>query len=66
MHGARGSLLIRECLEKADGRRLDGDDVYILLAYEALVRLEELSRACKCLHQPASGERSHFDMDGHF
>jgi hypothetical protein len=65
MEGARSSRLIRQCLEMADSRMLARDEVYVLLAREALLRLEELHRNYESLraHQAA---KDLFAVDGHF
>jgi hypothetical protein len=47
MGGARNSRLIRQCLEIAERQLLGREEIYVLLAYEALLRLEELHRACE-------------------
>jgi hypothetical protein len=46
--GARESRLIRECLEVAESRDLPEEEMYIWLAYHALVCLDELHQACRC------------------
>jgi hypothetical protein len=65
--GARHSRVIRECLEVAEHRELSEEDMYVWLAYEALVRLEELHRACACSKSARATESEvNFDVDGHF
>ena len=39
--GARGGSLIGECLDAARARGLSGEETYVFLAYQALLRLEE-------------------------
>ena len=39
--GAREGSLIGECLEAARARGLSGEETYVFLAYQALLRLEE-------------------------
>jgi hypothetical protein len=39
--GARAGSLVGECLEAARARGLSGEETYVFLAYQALLRLEE-------------------------
>lgn len=43
--GARYSSMIRQCLEVARSRLLSREEIYVFLAYEALLRLKELRQA---------------------
>jgi hypothetical protein len=40
--GARDGSLVRECLEAARARGLSAEETYVFLAYQALLRLEEI------------------------
>jgi hypothetical protein len=62
--GARQSRLVRECLEIAENFDLHEEEMYVWLAYQALTRLEELHRTCRC---SGSGSSVNLDaIDGHF
>jgi hypothetical protein len=64
LSGARQSRLIRECLEVAENFDLHEEEMYVWLAYQALIRLEEMHRTCKCSE---SGSPVNLDaIDGHF
>lgn len=39
--GAREGSLVAECLETARARGLSGEETYVFIAYQALLRLEE-------------------------
>jgi hypothetical protein len=39
--GAREGSLVAECLEAARARGLSGEDTYVFIAYQALLRLQE-------------------------
>jgi hypothetical protein len=63
LSGARHSRVIRECLEAAEDRDLHDEEMYVWLAYQALIRLEELHKTCTC---PRSTRPINFDaIDGH-
>jgi hypothetical protein len=63
LSGARHSRVIRECLEAAENLDLDEEELYVWLAYRALIRLEELHRSCTC---SALSSRVNLDaVDGH-
>lgn len=64
--GARTSDLIRECLSRAQSRLLSREDIYVLLAYEALVKVEELYQMRESSNQPRFAPRAVADPDGHF
>ena len=49
LRGARNSSLIRQCLHVAHSRLLSREEIYVFLAYEALLRLEELYQTCEYL-----------------
>jgi hypothetical protein len=61
LRGARESRLIRQCLEVAESRLLSREDIYVFLAYEALLKLEELHQTGPHVdpHPAAAG------LDGH-
>ena len=44
MVGARDSALIRQCLDTAHYAGMSGEDTYVLLAYQALIQLENTYR----------------------
>lgn len=56
--GQRDSALIAQCLRQADYLGLSGEDKYVLLAYQALVHLEDvhkrLMHAVSLMPMPAS------------
>lgn len=66
MLGVRNSRLIRECLEVAESRDLTEHEMYVWLAYQALVCLEELRQVCRC-SQGARAEplKVNHDVDEH-
>ncbi len=45
LRGAADSSLIRQCLSVAESRLLSREEIYVVLAYEALLKLEELHQA---------------------
>jgi hypothetical protein len=51
LRGARNSSLIRQCLDVAQSRLLSREEIYVFLAYEALLRLEELHQAHEYLKE---------------
>ena len=42
--GSHESALIRQCLQTARHTGMDGEDTYVLLAYQALLHLEDTHR----------------------
>jgi hypothetical protein len=65
--GAFTSALVRQCWEEARSRRLGRDDTCVLLAYEALARLEEFHRQYEDLKATQDANRTlNFEFDGHF
>jgi len=76
MCGVRDSELIRECLEVAERHDLEEEEMYVWLAYQALLRMEEFRRACTApLAAPldrrgagssGTGSVAIVDVDGHF
>ena len=65
LSGARHSRLIRDCLEFAEHHDLSEEDMYVWLAFHALVRLENPNQACTC----SKGARDTINVDaidGHF
>jgi len=66
LQGAHTSSLIRECFSRAQSRLLNREEIYVLLAYEALVRLEELRQVRESLKQERVQARPVADPDGHF
>ena len=65
--GARHSRVIRECLEAAERHDFAEEEFYVWLAYQALVRLEELDQACTCSKAARVTEfPTSLDVDGHF
>jgi hypothetical protein len=44
--GSRDSALINQCLRQAEYMGLSGEDKYVMLAYQALVMLEEYWKRC--------------------
>jgi len=61
----RGAL-IRECFGRAQSRLLNREEIYVLLAYEALVKLEELDQIRESLKQERVQSWAGADPDGHF
>jgi hypothetical protein len=61
LRGARDSSLIRQCLDVAQSRLLSREEIFVFLAYEALVRLEELHQAREARLVPLTGT----SIDGH-
>ena len=66
LQGAHTSSLIRECFSRAQSRLLNREEIYVLLAYEALLRLEELHQIRESLKQERVQARAAADPDGHF
>jgi hypothetical protein len=64
LFGSRHSRLVQDCLEAAEERDLPEEEMYVWLAYQALLRLEEFHRMCTCprIARPASPDA----IDGHF
>ena len=63
---ARSSRLIRECLKVAETQRLGREEIYVLLAYRALVELEERHRTLERLKNEVCEYAMSTDPDGHF
>jgi aspartate 1-decarboxylase len=64
---ARTSSMIRHCLELARPRQLAREDIYVLLAYEALVRLEDLHQEHEQVKAGQVAQQTFtFEFDGHF
>lgn len=61
LRGARNSSLIRQCMDVAQSRLLSREEIYVFLAYEALLRLEELHQAREPSLVPLTGA----SIDGH-
>jgi hypothetical protein len=65
LRGAGTSSLIRQCLEMARSRLLSREEIYVLLAYEALLRLEELHQAHEYLKVAPLAPPTASATDGH-
>ena len=65
LRGARESRLIRDCLEVAESRLLNREEIYVLLAYEALRKLEELCQCQRSLTPDRDIETAAARLDGH-
>jgi hypothetical protein len=65
LRGARNSSLIRHCLDVAQSRLLSREEIYVFLAYEALLRLEELHQAHECLKDARLVPLTGATTDGH-
>ena len=63
---ARNSRLIQECMKVSETQRLAREEIYVLLAYRALVELEETHQALERLRTEARGYALSSDPDGHF
>lgn len=66
MSGARESSLIRECLEVAEHLHISRNELFVYLAYHALVRLEDFRRAPESPRARSATEQRPADLDGHF
>jgi hypothetical protein len=65
LRGARQSRLIRDCLEVAELRLLNREEIYVLLAYQALLKLEELHQRQRNLTLRRDPETVVTTLDGH-
>jgi ribosomal protein S25 len=65
LRGARSSSLIRQCLKVAQSRLLSREEIYVFLAYEALLRLEELHQAHEYLKDARLVPLTGATTDGH-
>lgn len=65
LRGARNSSLIRQCLDVAQSRLLSREEIYVFLAYEALLRLEELHQAHEYLKRARLVPLTGAATDGH-
>ena len=63
---ASSSQLIAECLKEAERRRLGREEIYVLLAYRALVELEDKHRLLERLKTRLVQFAISNDPDGHF
>jgi len=61
LRGARNSSLIRQCMDVAQSRLMSREEIYVFMAYEALLRLEEFHQACEPGPVPLTGA----SIDGH-
>ncbi len=62
---ARSSQLIQECLQVAERRRLGREEIYVLLAYRALVELEDKHQVLERLQTQLIEYSVSNDPDGH-
>jgi hypothetical protein len=67
LRGARQSRLIRDCLEIAELRLLNREEIYVLLACKSLLKLEELYQCQRDLTTPQhrAPETAAAALDGH-
>lgn len=63
---ARSSRLIKECFEIARQRQLGREEIYVLLAYRALVELEDKNQVLESLKTRLVEYAISEDPDGHF
>ena len=63
---ASSSQLIAECFKEAQRRRLGREEIYVLLAYRALVELEDKHRLLGRLKTRVIEYLIGHDPDGHF
>lgn len=63
---ARSSRLIQECLQAAERRQLGREEIYVLLAYRALVELEDKHQVLERLQTRLVEYTVNSDPDGHF
>ncbi len=63
---ARSSQLIQECLQAAERRHLGREEIYVLLAYRALVELEDKHQVLERLKTQLIEYAVNKDPDGHF
>lgn len=65
-HAARSSRLIKECFELAKRHQVGGEEIYVLLAYRALVELEDKNQLLERLKTRLIEYALSDDPDGHF
>lgn len=65
LRAARNSSLIRECLDIAQSRLLSREEIYVFLAYEALLRLEEFHQGHEGLKEARLVPLTGADTFGH-
>lgn len=63
---ARASRLIQECFQMAERRQLGREEIYVLLAYRALVELEDKHQVLERLQTRLVEYTVNSDPDGHF
>lgn len=63
---ARSSRVIKECFEMARRHQLEREEIYVLLAYQALVELEDKNRVLESLKTRLLEYAISEDPDGHF
>lgn len=66
LRGASHSRLVRQCVEVAEKHDLSEDEMYVWLAYQALVRLEALHQACTCFKPGQAPQPAPMNVDPHF